>query len=69
MASVIPASLAAADCSSSQIAIVEPSAVPLWKVIVGPRADELQPGPARVRFFFSDLGGRLYTLAPARKSS
>jgi coenzyme PQQ precursor peptide PqqA len=32
-------------CPSSQIAIVAPSAVPLWKVIVGPRADELQPDP------------------------
>src|SRR6266487_6028770 len=44
------ASLAADGCPSSQIAIVAPSAVPLWKVIVGPRADELQTGPARVRF-------------------
>jgi hypothetical protein len=34
-------SLAVADCPSSQIAIVKLSAVPLWKVIVGPRADEL----------------------------
>src|SRR6266480_207096 len=37
--------LAAGGCPSSQIAIVAPSAVPLWKVIVGPRADELQPDP------------------------
>jgi coenzyme PQQ precursor peptide PqqA len=37
------APLAADGCPSSQIAIVTPSAVPLWKVIVGPRADELQP--------------------------
>jgi hypothetical protein len=29
-------SLPAADCSSSQIAIELPGAVPLWKVIVGP---------------------------------
>jgi len=35
------APLAAGGCPSSQIAIVAPSAVPLWKVIVGPRADEL----------------------------
>jgi hypothetical protein len=27
------------------------SAVPLWKAIVGPRADKLQPDPFRVRFF------------------
>jgi len=39
------ASLAAGGCPSSQIAIVAPSAVPLWKVIVGPRADKLQPDP------------------------
>src|ERR1700694_5499858 len=51
-------SLAAAGCASSQIAIVKLSAVPLWKVIVGPRADELQTGPARVRFSFSRPGGR-----------
>src|SRR5262249_5504313 len=37
--------------ASCQIAIVAPSDVPLWKVIVGPRADKLT-GPARVRFFF-----------------
>jgi len=37
--------LAAGGCPSSQIAIVAPSAVPLWKVIVGPRADKLQPDP------------------------
>src|SRR6266851_1283135 len=34
-------SLAAPGCPSSQIAIAQPTAVPLWKVIVGPRADEL----------------------------
>ena len=33
--------LATDDCLSSQIAIVAASAVPLWKVIVGPRAGEL----------------------------
>jgi len=49
-------SLAAAGCPSSQIAIVKLSAVPLWKVIVGPRADELQTGPARVRFSFLRSG-------------
>jgi coenzyme PQQ precursor peptide PqqA len=38
-------SLATDDCPSSQIAIVKPSAVPLWKVIVGPRADKLKPDP------------------------
>jgi hypothetical protein len=32
-------SLAVTGCPSSQIAIVKPTAVPLWKVIVGPRAD------------------------------
>src|SRR5262249_5088254 len=47
---VILRGLAADGCPSSQIAIVASSAVPLWKVIVGPRADELQTGPARVRF-------------------
>jgi coenzyme PQQ precursor peptide PqqA len=31
-------------------AIVQASAVPLWKVIVGPRADKLKTGPERVRF-------------------
>ena len=31
-------------------------AVPLWKVIVGPRADKLQTGPARVRFSFRERG-------------
>ena len=53
LASAYYDSLAAAGCPSSQIAIVKLSAVPLWKVIVGPRADELQAGPARVRFSFS----------------
>jgi hypothetical protein len=33
--------LPASGCSFSQIAIVKLAAVPLWKVIVGPRADEL----------------------------
>ena len=33
--------LLASGCPSSQIAIVMPAAVPLWKVIVGPRADKL----------------------------
>src|SRR5262249_14150620 len=47
---VILRGLAADGFPSSQIAIVASSAVPLWKVIVGPRADELQTGPARVRF-------------------
>lgn len=28
--------------------------VPLWKVIVGPRAGKLQPDPPRVRFFFAE---------------
>src|SRR5262249_50255545 len=28
-----------------------PAEVPLWKVMVGPRADKLKTGPARVRFF------------------
>ena len=40
-ASVHYDSLAATGCPSSQIAIAKPTAVPLWKVIVGPRADEL----------------------------
>jgi len=35
------ASLLAPGCTSSQIAIDKPAAVPLWKVIVGPRADKL----------------------------
>src|SRR5262249_26652911 len=38
-------SLAAGGFPSSPTAIVAPSAVPLWKVIVGPRADKLQPDP------------------------
>jgi hypothetical protein len=29
------------------------SAVPLWKVIVGPCADKLRTGPPKVRFFFA----------------
>ena len=41
LASVHCDSLAATGCPSSQIAIAKPTAVPLWKVIVGPRADEL----------------------------
>src|SRR6266496_2795968 len=41
IASVHSDSLAATGCPSSQIAITQPTAVPLWKVIVGPRADEL----------------------------
>src|SRR5262249_61391881 len=28
-----------------------PAEVPLWKVMVGPRADKLKTGPARARFF------------------
>jgi hypothetical protein len=32
------------------LAIAQASAVPLWKVIVGPRVDELQTGPQGVRF-------------------
>ena len=37
-----------------------PAAVPLWKVIVGPRADKLQPDPQGSGFFFGmhrDGGG------------
>jgi hypothetical protein len=37
--------LLANGCQSSQIAIAKPAVVPLWKVIVGPRADELIPDP------------------------
>ena len=33
--------LLATGCPSSQIAIEPPAVVPLWKVMVGPRADEL----------------------------
>jgi hypothetical protein len=32
-------SLPANGCPSSQIAIAKPAVVPLWKVMVGPRAD------------------------------
>lgn len=38
-------SLAAAGCPSSQIAIDKSSAVPLWKVIVGPAPTNCKPGP------------------------
>jgi len=51
--------LAAGGCPSSQIAIVAPSAVPLWKVIVGPRADKLQPDPQ----------GSGFSLGPSRLGS
>jgi hypothetical protein len=37
--------LPAIGCPSSQIATDKSAAVPLWKVIVGSRADELKPGP------------------------
>src|SRR5262245_38310453 len=47
-------SLASDGCPSSQIAIVKPSAVPLWKVIVGPRADKLKPDPQGSGFLFAD---------------
>jgi hypothetical protein len=38
---ILESLLLAIGCSSSQIAIERPVAVPLWKVIVGSRADEL----------------------------
>src|SRR6266571_3360800 len=46
-------------CPSSQIAIAQPSAVPLWKVIVGPRADKLQTRTRKGPVFFceSHAGG------------
>src|SRR4051812_23373001 len=54
-ASYCGCSLSASDCLSSQIAIELPVAVPLWKVKVGPRADKLTTGPARVRFFLASF--------------
>ena len=42
---ILTSSLLAIGCPSSQIATETPAAVPLWKVIVGSRADELEPGP------------------------
>src|SRR5262249_13269527 len=36
---------------------VKPSAVPLWKVIVGPRADKLKPGPRGSGFLFAGAHG------------
>ena len=60
--------LTAVGCPSSQIAVVKPSAVPLWKVIVGLRADKLQTGPARVRFFLVWNSGRDAALRPRREA-
>jgi hypothetical protein len=51
-------SLLAADCSSSQIAIEMPVAVPLWKVIVGPAPtnyNRTRKGPV----FFVVTSGRV----------
>jgi hypothetical protein len=45
--------LLAIGCPSSQIAIDKPAAVPLWKVIVGSRADELGPDPQGSGFSMS----------------
>src|SRR4029453_5994064 len=42
---ILSLSLLAIGCPSSQIATETPAAVPLWKVIVGSRADELRPDP------------------------
>lgn len=42
---ILSLSLPVIGCPSSQIATETPAAVPLWKVIVGSRADELEPGP------------------------
>jgi coenzyme PQQ precursor peptide PqqA len=70
------APLAAGGCPSSQIAIVAPSAVPLWKVIVGPRADELHRtrkgpvfrcGPYRACLHGSRLRLILFVLGNPRK--
>jgi TctA family transporter len=41
MSAISTALLLTVGCPSSQIATVMLAAVPLWKVIVGPRADEL----------------------------
>ena len=46
--------LSAIGCPSSQIAIETPSAVPLWKVMVGPRADELNRTRKGPVFFFGN---------------
>ena len=44
--------LAAADCPSSQIAIDKLSAVPLWKVIVGPAPTNCKPDSQESGFLF-----------------
>jgi hypothetical protein len=38
----------------SQMAVVSPATVPLWKVIAGPAPAKTATGPARVRFSFSE---------------
>ena len=57
-------SLAAAGCPSSQIAIVKLSAVPLWKVIVGPAPTNCKPDPQGSGFLSAPRFGGVY--APLR---
>src|SRR4029077_3266293 len=46
-------------------ATYELSAVPLWKVIVGPRADKLEPDPQGSGFFVADALTGLPEVRPA----
>jgi hypothetical protein len=53
LAGILRLLLPAIGCPSSQIAIDTSAAVPLWKVIVGSRADELGPDPKGSGFSMS----------------
>ena len=55
--------LAAAGCPSSQIAIDKLSAVPLWKVIVGPAPTNCKPGPQGSGFLLRAVARHLETCA------
>jgi len=57
-------SLTAAGCPSSQIAIDRLSAVPLWKVIVGPAPTNCKPGPQGSGFFTGFSPARAHARRP-----
>jgi len=59
-------SLAAAGCPSSQIAIDKLSAVPLWKVIVGPAPTNCKPDPQGSGFLFRAMTSSVAALRPTR---
>jgi hypothetical protein len=59
--------LPAIGCPSSQIAIDTSAAVPLWKVIVGSRADELGPDPQGSGFSMSDLSMLDFSMTLCRR--